>query len=456
MLPVELLSALKAYAQNQPSLSAGLTGTAGPGLTPPLQEGQQMPALVLAQVSEGVFNVRIAGQLIQLNLPSTTQTGETVQLQVVSLQPRLTFGLVSNSAAQASASPSQLSDAARLLSSLQQSQPQTGKALIQGAGGTPLMVSEGLPSPQELAQALKQTIANSGLFYESHQAQWVGGERTTAQLLQEPQNQWTPGQASTTTVASAAMNVLLDAPLSTLASGTSLGSTPVATGNAGTLATTAGTSANSGAATAAAAIGPAPVQTAVGAVPASASAKMALYSQTTALGVASTQASSLGALQGSTATAAATSPATSSGVGAGVNPPGVGQGNAVTASIPSHLQPLVQQQLTALETGRVFWQGPVFPGQNMDWEIWQEEQGNTPAGTPASPKTWNTALRLNLPHLGVVEARMQFAGAGMNLLIQTAVPGTLNVLSQSSADLRGALLNAGIPVAQLRVVQQST
>ncbi|HXU92558.1 MAG TPA: flagellar hook-length control protein FliK, partial [Gallionella sp.] len=33
-----------------------------------------------------------------------------------------------------------------------------------------------------------------GLFYESHQAQWVRGERSTAQLLVEPQNQLTGKQ----------------------------------------------------------------------------------------------------------------------------------------------------------------------------------------------------------------------------------------------------------------------
>jgi Flagellar hook-length control protein FliK len=40
-----------------------------------------------------------------------------------------------------------------------------------------------------MAVALKDALGNSGLFYESHQAQWVSGERSTAQLLIEPQNQ---------------------------------------------------------------------------------------------------------------------------------------------------------------------------------------------------------------------------------------------------------------------------
>ncbi len=455
MLPVELLSALKAYAQNQPSVSAGSTGAAGAGLAPALQEGQQVPGFVLAQVSEGVFNVRIAGQLIQLNLPATTQTGETVQLQVVSLQPRLTFGLLSNATAQVSTNASQLSDAARLLSSLQQSQPPATKALIQGSGGTPLVLPEGLPSTQELAQALQQTIANSGLFYESHQAQWVGGERSTAQILQEPQNQWLPGQSqnASATQALALSSAGPDALLTPLTSGISPGATLQAAGNPNMSPGAAGGSAHSGSPTPtaapSAAPGPASAQPAAG-LTAPAAAKMALYSQTTALGAASNQTTA-GSMPGVTTGATIGNNSTPS---TALPAPVSGQGNAATSSIPAHLQPLVQQQLTALETGRVFWQGPVFPGQTMDWEIWQEHPDNASTGGAQSAKTWNTALRLQLPHLGVVEARMQFAPAGMNLLIQTATADGLQVLSESRASLRAALVGSGIPVTQLRVVQQ--
>ncbi|MHB1591920.1 MAG: flagellar hook-length control protein FliK, partial [Sulfuricella sp.] len=35
--------------------------------------------------------------------------------------------------------------------------------------------------------SLRNTLSQSGLFYESHQAQWVAGERRLTDLLQEPQ-----------------------------------------------------------------------------------------------------------------------------------------------------------------------------------------------------------------------------------------------------------------------------
>jgi hypothetical protein len=45
-----------------------------------------------------------------------------------------------------------------------------------------------LPDTKLLAGALRETLGKSGLFYESHQAQWIRGERSTSQLLEEPQN----------------------------------------------------------------------------------------------------------------------------------------------------------------------------------------------------------------------------------------------------------------------------
>jgi hypothetical protein len=40
-----------------------------------------------------------------------------------------------------------------------------------------------------LAGALAQTLGSSGLFYESHQAEWIAGGRDLAQIRQEPQAQ---------------------------------------------------------------------------------------------------------------------------------------------------------------------------------------------------------------------------------------------------------------------------
>lgn len=45
------------------------------------------------------------------------------------------------------------------------------------------------PAPEHLAQQLSDTIAQSGLFYESHLTEWVKGERQLPDLMREPQMQ---------------------------------------------------------------------------------------------------------------------------------------------------------------------------------------------------------------------------------------------------------------------------
>jgi len=36
--------------------------------------------------------------------------------------------------------------------------------------------------------------------------------------------------------------------------------------------------------------------------------------------------------------------------------------------------PLVQQQLTTLETGHMFWRGEIWQGQPMEWDIYEHPQ----------------------------------------------------------------------------------
>jgi hypothetical protein len=52
--------------------------------------------------------------------------------------------------------------------------------------GTPVLASAP-HDPAALAAGLKNAVGRSGLFYESHQAQWVAGERPISELMQEPQ-----------------------------------------------------------------------------------------------------------------------------------------------------------------------------------------------------------------------------------------------------------------------------
>ena len=340
MIPTEILSALKAYALSRETLPVA---AADPAPTPTqgalasvLAQGQKLQGAVLAEVSPGLFTVRVANQLVQMKLPAMVHAGDTVELQVLSLQPRLTFSMVASS--NPLSTSQQLSTTARMLSALSQQQPQ--KALVSASPKPPLVTTAEPPQTQPLANLLREAINNSGLFYESHQAQWMEGGRATTQLLQEPQNQ----------------------------------PAPVPAGTPGTL------------------VAP-------------------------------------------------------DAAGSGSQPAGI--------SIPPHLQALVQQQLSALETGRILWQGQVFQNQPLQWQIWQQPGQGQPPGAEQE-RTWATSLQLELPALGSVTAQVRLTQGGMSLTLDASSPQTRALLGSASSHLVSALTEAGLKVHSALVVQHES
>ena len=344
MIPTEILSALKAYALSRETLPVAAsdpapTPTQG-GLASALLQGQKLQGAVLAEVSPGLFTVRVANQLVQMKLPAMVHAGDTVELQVLSLQPRLTFSMVASS--NPLSTSQQLSTTARMLSALSQQQPE--KASVGAAPKPPLVTTAEPPQTQPLANLLREAINNSGLFYEAHQAQWVEGGRTTTQLLQEPQNQ--PVLAATKPAADPAMLMASEV-----------------------------------------------------AVPSS---------------------------------------------------------QPVSMTIPPHLQALVQQQLSTLETGQILWQGQVFQNQPLQWQIWQEPGQQSQAPETGQERTWATSLQLELPALGSVTAQVRLTQSGMSLTLDASSPQTRALLGSASSHLVSALTEAGLKVNSALVVQHES
>lgn len=62
------------------------------------------------------------------------------------------------------------------------------------AGAAPLIdPKNGVPPAAELARKLEQNISGSGVFYESHVAEWADGKRPLSELQREPQMQQAMG-----------------------------------------------------------------------------------------------------------------------------------------------------------------------------------------------------------------------------------------------------------------------
>jgi hypothetical protein len=81
-----------------------------------------------------------------------------------------------------------LSSAARVLTTIL-STSQAGQAAQAALIGKTALFGNAAPDTDALAQKLHETISKSGLFYESHVAEWVKGERPLAELMREPQMQ---------------------------------------------------------------------------------------------------------------------------------------------------------------------------------------------------------------------------------------------------------------------------
>jgi len=139
--------------------------------------GQHVRGHVGAKLADGLFRVSVDGVSVKLPLPAGTRPGDIVELRVATADARTVLEPV----AVHRDVQTRVSEAGRLL----------GRALEESTG-TPVrqtqpVVDEPTADAPRLAQALARAVERSGLFYESHQARWVGGEFPLTRLLEEPQ-----------------------------------------------------------------------------------------------------------------------------------------------------------------------------------------------------------------------------------------------------------------------------
>lgn len=413
MLPANLLNTIKALVLPQKSLP---TTTAEVALkTAQFELGQKLQGIVQDQIAPNVFKVNVAGQLIQMQLPASIRSGDTVGLQVIGIQPRLTFSMVNS--ANPLSTPEQLGSMARLLSSLSQQAPE--KAFVRAAQSAPLWDKPQPPEAKLLSGLLHEALSNSGLFYESHQAQWLEGTRSTAQLLHEPQN-LTPEQARAVTAGNASGIAVM--------AGDASGKT-VTPGNAAEKAVMVGDTAEKTS------------------IAGDATGKAAMASDLYGKAAMASDLYGKTAMMSDTANPSVTaSNAANTNKSDQLNMPPLQEGK--TLGIPEHLQPLVQQQLNALETRQMVWQGNVWPDQPMQWEVHEQ-----PPPTPGAEeqRQWVTQLRLNLPNLGELAATLRFNNTGLSLTLNAGTPETRAMLGNASTQLVAALSDVGIPVLSTQV-----
>lgn len=117
----------------------------------------------------------------------------------------------------------------------------------------------------------------------------------------------------------------------------------------------------------------------------------------------------------------------------------------------------INQQLSTQEQGRITWQGHLWPGQQMRWEISRDRPGRG-AGqdgeAPAAP--WRSGVRFSFPLLGEIGATLVLAGDQLHIDVEAA-SGPVRELLRAHADALGmALAAAGAPLASLTVRTSAT
>lgn len=330
--------------------------------------GKSMQAEVLARLTDGSALVRVAGLAARMQLPPTLAPGSRLDMTLMAIAPRPAFQLDSaetpqtllfpdvlpdgpdgaasslrtlraaalfgsqqqasaaQTAAELEGSPIRLSDTARALAGVLAAALKSPDLQAAIVARTPLLAGRDAP-PTQVAAALKDAITVSGLFYESHVAEWAGGKRSLDELMREPQMQ-----------------------------------------------------------NASAAPEPAPGRPSAGIDPSAAQ--------------------------------------------------------------------LVNLQLATDEHMRVGWQGQVWPGQHMEWDVSKEEHRDGGAAGDDTQALWRSGLRLRFPLLGEIAGHLVLEGGRLHIQLQACSPEAGTLLRRHAGALGAALEAAGNPLTSLEITDR--
>lgn len=113
---------------------------------------------------------------------------------------------------------------------------------------------------------------------------------------------------------------------------------------------------------------------------------------------------------------------------------------------------LINLQLAAHETGQLAWQGQLWPGQPMQWEIRRDAPQREPGHEAAEPPVWKSRLRLSFPGLGDLQATLVLAGGQVAVRVEPEQEQVAGVLRAQGRALSDALAASGIPLAAFAVI----
>ena len=111
----------------------------------------------------------------------------------------------------------------------------------------------------------------------------------------------------------------------------------------------------------------------------------------------------------------------------------------------------INLQLNAHEQGRVAWQGQLWPGREMAWDVERDAGGRNGNNGEDPPALWQSSLRLAFGALGQVAARVVLSGDQLHIRLDAPDATIKTLLDAHRARLADALDAAGTPLTTLAI-----
>lgn len=365
-----------------------------------LVPGQRVLADIQTALPNGTYRAMIAQREVTLALPFSAKPGDSLEMEVIENNGKAALAVLSRPAqpqdtGEQGSTATSLSQTGRLIGTLLGEQDNVGeRQAVPLNQGKPIANSPTSP-PEQIARQMQQALARSGLFYESHLEQWATGKMPSAELLQEPQARLPQNfqllattQPPLPSPANPARPGTVDAP------------------------------------------------------------------QTAAQNAAPATAANL-PQQGEEKAAAVLQPALRAPQGDAEGAPPLtvklAQGGPESAPGAQDLAPLVRHQLESLANNSYVWQGHIWPGQEMTWELVEEREARPDQAEGEQERGWTSRLHLHFPRLGTVDAQLYLQGNQLTLRLSAPQAETRQELRRDSQRLAGSLEAAGLNLDGLLV-----
>ncbi|WP_412479203.1 flagellar hook-length control protein FliK [Azonexus sp. IMCC34839] len=119
-----------------------------------------------------------------------------------------------------------------------------------------------------------------------------------------------------------------------------------------------------------------------------------------------------------------------------------------SSPIPQEIRLIVQQQLDALATQNYAWQGQIWPGQQMQWEISENPKRKLQEQVD-SISHWQTRIRLTLPSLGSIDAVLRLQqNCDVEIFLTATSSASETILRKRISDLSNQFETNGLRLVQ--------